>query len=229
MGGTLIATVRDRGPISLWLRQACVAGWTILVLTTCATRTPELPADELLRRLQAGEAVLECSLACLDAWRSNRITALLLDETRHWRELAILVMRIGYMNDLTYYYLGHASEGLGYREAAKTYYRISARLSAAGVACNTENPNFCNGQVFPAAAETRLAELTAPPPPPPSRSSRAHTAQHRLRRPPPRQAKHFAPARAHTTAHASTGTAVKPDATGKAAGPDFAAPPPVRR
>jgi hypothetical protein len=211
-------------------RLGCVAGWILLVLTSCAVRMPEVPVDELLRRLQAGEPMRDCRIACLDAWRANRATALVLNETRRWPELAVLVMQTGYTDDLTYFYLGRAAEGLGYREAAKTYYQISARLSAAGLACIKENPDLCNGQRLPAAAEARLAELTAPPPAPPPK---VQTPQQRPQQQPPatrsRQAKPASMAPARTTGPAPTGAAVAPDASGKATGPDFAAPPPVRR
>ena len=219
-----------RGASSVRGRLGCVAGWIVLVLTGCAVKTPEVPTDELLRRLQAGEPMLDCRLACLDTWRTNRATALVLNETRGWGELAVLVMQTGYTDDLTYFYLGRAAEGLGYREAAKTYYQISARLSAAGLACIKENPDLCNGQSLPAAAEARLAELTAPlPAPPPKAHPHRQQSQRQLPATTSRQAKPASVAPARTTAPAPTGTAVEPDASNKPTGPDFAAPPPVRR
>jgi hypothetical protein len=183
-----------------------------------------VPPDELIRRLQAGEPMLECSLPCRDAWRANRATALVLNEARQWRELAVLVMQIGYTNDLTYYYLGRAAEGLGFWDAAKTYYRTSVRLASAGITCRAEGADYCNGQVFPAAAQTELAELTAPPPIPPKQPPKTHPAQH-PRRPPAKPAPPPAPASTQTTAPSSAGAAVAPEP----ATPDFAAPPPVRR
>ena len=185
---------------------------------------PEVPPEELVRRLQAGEPALECGLPCRDAWRANRATALVLNEGRQWRELAVLVMQIGYMNDLTYYYLGRAAEGLGFWDAANTYYRISVRLTSAGLTCGAESAGYCNGQVFPAAAQTELAELTAPPPTPPKQPSKTHPAEP-PRRPPKKPAPPRASASKQITAPASTGAAVAPQATS----PDFAAPPPVRR
>jgi hypothetical protein len=210
--------------------RGCGAWWILLVLTSCAVRTPEVPIDELLRRLQAGEPMLDCRLACLDAWRAKRVMALVMNETRRWQELAVLVMQTGYTDDLTYFYLGRAAEGLGYPEAAKTYYQISARFSAAGLACIKENPDFCNGQRLPAAAEARLAELTVPPPvPPPKAPARRQPPGHQPSALPSRPAKPASVPPARTTAPAPTGTAVEPDASGRATGPDFAAPPPVRR
>ena len=224
------ATARHRRASSVRVLMACVAGSIVLVLTGCAVRTPEVSIDELMRRLQAGEPMLDCRVACLDAWQANRATALVLNEARRWRELAVLVMQTGYTDDLTYFYLGRAAEGLDYQEAAKTYYRISARLSAAGLACIKENPDLCNGQRLPAAAEARLAELTAPPSvPPPAAHPRRQRPRHQARAAPTRRAKPASAAPARTTAPALTGTAGEPGASGKATGPDFAAPPPVRR
>src|ERR1700730_5164346 len=211
------------------VRLGCVAGWIALVLTSCAVRTPEVPIDEMLRRLQTGEPMLDCRLACLYAWQANRPTALILNETRRWQELAVLVMQTGYTDDLTYFYLGRAAEGLGYRETAKTYYQISARLSAAGLACVKENPDLCNGQRLPTAAEARLAELTAPPPAPPPKAHPRRQPDHQRPATPSRPAQPASVAPAQPTPHPAAGTAVEPDASGKATGPDFAAPPPVRR
>ena len=157
-----------------------------------------IPPDVLLQRLRAGDPLLECNFGCRDEWNVNRTTSLILNESRRWPELAGLVMQIGYVNDLTYYYLGRAAEGLGYRDAAKTYYQISERLTVSGRACSAEGPNFCNGEVFPAAAQARLVDLAAPSPVPSSK-----------------QAKPVAPPSAQNT-------------TPAAAGPDFAAPPPIR-
>ena len=230
MGKEISPTAGYRSASSLVLRLGCVAGCIVLVATSCAVRMPEVTTDEVLRRLQAGEPMIDCRPACIDAWRAKRATALVLNETRNWSELAVLVMQTGYTDDLTYFYLGRAAEGLGYREAAKTYYQISARLSAAGLACIKENPDLCNGQRLPGAAEARLAELTVPPPPPPPKAPPRRQQSHRqLPATTSRQANPVSVAPARTTAPAPTDTAVEPDASSKPTEPDFAAPPPVRR
>ena len=161
--------------------------------------------------------MLECGAPCRDAWRTNRTTALVMNEARQWRDLAILVMQIGYINDLTYYYLGRAAEGLGFGDAAKTYYQTSLRLTSAGITCAADGAEYCNGQIFPAAAAVELAQLTAPPPAPPRRASKTHLAHHQ-RRPPAKLS-------ARRTPPGTIGAANKP----QAASPDFAAPPPIRR
>jgi hypothetical protein len=224
VGATLRARFTIRAALGASPRRACVAAFSALVLTSCVSVPPEVPPEELIRRLQAGEPVPECGFPCRDAWRANRTTALVLNETRQWRELAVLVMQIGYTNDLTYYYLGRAAEGLGFWDAAKTYYRISVRLASAGITCRAEGADYCNGQVFPAAAQTELAELTTPPPTPPKQPSKTHPAQH-SRRPPAKPAPPPGSASTQTTAPATDGAAGAPET----ATPDFAAPPPVRR
>jgi hypothetical protein len=224
VGTTLRTRFRNCASIGALLRRACVAGCSVLVLSSCGTIPPEVPPDELLRRLQAGEPVLECGAPCHDAWRTNRTTALVMNEARQWRDLAILVMQIGYMNDLTYYYLGRAAEGLGFQDAAKTYYQISVRLTSAGITCTADGAEYCNGQVLPAAAAVELAQLTPPPPAPPKPATKTRSAQHQRRHPakPPSPP---ASVSARRTAPATTGAPHKP----QAASPDFAAPPPIRR
>jgi hypothetical protein len=94
-------------------------------------------------------------------------------------ELALLVMQIGYMDDLTYYYLGRAGESLGYMQAAQRYYGIAERISVTQMSCHQNEvnaatnlglpTNFCEGNIFPDAlyphlevVEARLAALSAP-------------------------------------------------------------------
>ena len=168
--------------------------------------------------------MLECGAPCHDAWRTNRSTALVMNEARQWRDLAILVMQIGYINDLTYYYLGRAAEGLGYQDAAKTYYRTSVRLTSAGITCRAEGAEYCNGQVFPAAAAAELAQLTAPPPAPPKPATKTRSAQHQRRHP----AKPPSPPASVSARRAAPATTGSPNKA-QAASPDFAVPPPIRR
>jgi hypothetical protein len=52
-----------------------------------------------------------------------------LDLQESWTPLADRVMQIGYGNDLAYYYLGQAAQGLGYHRAAISYYDTSLALA----------------------------------------------------------------------------------------------------
>ena len=42
---------------------------------------------------------------------------------KQWRDLAVAVLQVGYLGDLSYFMLAEAARGLGLREAAGTYYR----------------------------------------------------------------------------------------------------------
>jgi len=44
-------------------------------------------------------------------------------ETDQWSDLAVRVLTIGYKDNLAWYYLGRAAEGLGHIEAARTYFK----------------------------------------------------------------------------------------------------------
>ena len=79
--------------------------------------------------------MLDCSMTeCGLGWMQNQQKAALLEATGNWQELALFVMRIGFMDDLTYYYLGRAAQQLGYMQAAQRYYRIAERLSVTDMA-----------------------------------------------------------------------------------------------
>ena len=113
-----------------WLRMVCIGVLTVAAMTGCTMKNANVPPDELMRQFQAGQPMLDCSMEeCGLGWMQNRQTAELLEATGRWQELALLVMQIGFMDDLTYYYLGRAAENLGYLQAAQRYYRIAERLS----------------------------------------------------------------------------------------------------
>lgn len=181
-----------------WFRLACIGAAASAALTACTMQNASVPPEQLMSKLQAGEPVLDCQAACILAWGSNRSQAAVLDATGRWQDLALLVMRIGYLTDLSYYYLGRAAENLGYLQPAQKYYRIAERISATDMSChqiqiNTENMantlglnsgsavDVCSGYVFPdvlyphlQVVESRLAALSAPAAP--TRSYRRRVA-----------------------------------------------------
>jgi hypothetical protein len=165
--------------VGTWLRVSCIGLLTSVVFNACTMKNANVPPDELMRQLQAGQPMLDCRNDCLFAWGQNRQQAAALDATGRWQDLALLVMQIGYMNDLTYYYLGRAAENLGYLQAAQRYYRIAERLSVTQMSCHASEVgveqmfgnriNVCDGYAFPDAlyphlevVEARLAALSAP-------------------------------------------------------------------
>jgi hypothetical protein len=69
--------------------------------------------------------------------------------------LAKGVIQVGYSDDLTYYYLGRAAEGLGHLDAARTYYKLSnaSRTKCASII------NNCDGIKLPLQSQERLSNL----------------------------------------------------------------------
>jgi len=138
--------------------------WRALVALACMsvagcveqarTRTPA----ESLALLRAGEPVLTCREPCLAEWRGVQPQAAQLDAGARWQELALLLMRVGYEDDLSLYYLGRAAEGFGYRAAAIGYYRRSGQLSGTSISCQHLSL-MCGGVALPRAAAVRLATI----------------------------------------------------------------------
>jgi hypothetical protein len=208
-------------------------------VTSCTIKNANVPPDELMRQLQAGQPMLDCRLDCSGVWGANRRKAVLLETTGRWQELALLVMTIGYMDDLTYYYLGRAAENLGYWQAAQRYYRTAERLSVTRMACRSETFNECDGNVFPDAlyphlevVEARLAAPSASPV-----ESTVPTRTRRLVRRPSSQTPTAASAPTSSKPAPSGFVEPTPTATPSASGfvepapssSDPFAPPPVRR
>jgi hypothetical protein len=74
--------------------------------------------------------------------------------------LAVLVVQIGYDEDLAWFYLGRAAEGLGSDKAALKYYKISAALATRRVRnCDRLPFNTCDGHKLPQEANDSIAAL----------------------------------------------------------------------
>lgn len=71
------------------------------------------------------KAVLECSgIMCGGRWGANRTDARYFYNNELWPELAAVVLKAGIPLDQTYFYLGRAAEGMGFLEAASSYYAL---------------------------------------------------------------------------------------------------------
>jgi hypothetical protein len=145
-----------------------LAGLACLVPGGCAERlgsaTPATPAESLAL-MQTGRPVLNCREACLAEWQRAQPQAAQLEAGGRAEELALLVLRIGYQDDLSLYYLGRAAEDMGYRAAAASYYRQSMQLSGTSISCGYLSRQ-CGGLALPQTASLRLAavERTVNPP-----------------------------------------------------------------
>src|SRR5579862_3727183 len=133
-----------------------LAAWACLALVGCAERVDTVRQAEALAQLRAGRPLLSCHDPCLAAWRGAQPQAAQLDAGARWQDLALLLTRIGYQDDLSLYYLGRAAEGLGSREAAVNYYRQSRRLSGTSSSCQSLS-RLCGGVALPRAAALRMA------------------------------------------------------------------------
>jgi hypothetical protein len=234
-----------------WPRHAWISALALSAATGCTLKNVNIPPDQLMRQVQAGQPILDCRTECSEAWGQNRQQIRILDATGRWQDLAVLVAQIGYMNDLSYYYLGHAAENLGYWQAAQRYYRIAERLSVGPMSCHQGEvdlqaglsiaADLCDGYSFPdvlyphlEVVEARLAAL--------STSAAAAPGQTRTRRVARRQvpqasASHSAAASDQTATPASATAAspatspgfVEPAPSAASSSPDFFEPPPVRR
>src|SRR5438067_750828 len=91
-----------------------LAGLACVTLAGCAGR-PAVTPTEAMAQFQTGQPVLSCREPCLAEWQRAQPQAAQLDAGRQFHDLALLVMRIGYQDDLSLYYLGRAAEGMGYR------------------------------------------------------------------------------------------------------------------
>jgi hypothetical protein len=116
-----------------------------------------LSSGELTEAFKNGDARLQCETECWGKHGEMLRHLKMLHDYEVWNKLAVVVLRVGYHEDLTYYYLGRAAEGLGYYHAAEIYYR---RSNSSHRKCAQYFPTSCDGFVFPRDADSRLAIVT---------------------------------------------------------------------
>jgi hypothetical protein len=108
----------------------------------------------------AGRIRLECQVSCSYAWASNYPRMYEAYTAQQWTLLASEVMRVGQGNDISYFFLGRAAEGLGKSEAAKNYYVLGR---ATPYRCNSPINN-CKEIDVPTLTAQRLSALKAQTP-----------------------------------------------------------------
>ena len=140
-----------------WLWGALV-GVGCMALVGCAPRYAAVTPSEADALLRTGQPLLSCREPCLADWQRAAPQAAQLDAGGRWRELAVLVLHVGYEDDLSVYYLGRAAEGIGYPGAAASYYRQSMQLSGTAISCRSLS-HWCGTVILPRAAALRLAAI----------------------------------------------------------------------
>ena len=112
---------------------------------------------EALRAFRAGEATMQCgrSLECAVYWSEARPIANRLVLAERWDDVADVVLRAGYEQDLTWFYLALAAEGVGQPQAAKVYYDNAIRraMYGSGQSCVSAGMSNCDGVRLPEDAQ----------------------------------------------------------------------------
>ena len=125
---------------------------------------------------KTGNVVLPMGTLEAAEWTINREAAYNLLAASRWRELADLIQRKGINNDLNWYYLGRAAEGVGESELARKYYERSVEKTNSDKyshRCKGKVISTCDGFDFPDVAQTRLASLQAAAPVEPAKPGEA--------------------------------------------------------
>src|SRR5947208_8719733 len=78
---------------------------------------------EPFERFKSGKAVFDCRAACDFTYTSKKSDWKTLHANQRWRDLAVSVMQVGYLGDLSYFMLAEAAKGLGFSETSKIYYQ----------------------------------------------------------------------------------------------------------
>jgi hypothetical protein len=117
-------------------------------------------ANDKYSEFTKGEVFFDCEISCSVeyAWKSSHLKFLY--ESQAWNKLSEEILHIGMLEDESYFYLGKAAEGLGYIDAAKSYYLRSIAATNADMSCGGEGwENLCEGFEFPKDAQVALSQL----------------------------------------------------------------------
>jgi len=108
-------------------------------------------------KFRLGDVVFQCTYECALNYTLQKGQWKRLYDRQSWRDLAVSVVRVGYLNDLSYFFLAEAAKGLGNPEAAKKYYARAIEAKKAEKTC-AGMFNTCDGFDIPKLAESALAE-----------------------------------------------------------------------
>ena len=114
-----------------------------------------IASNPKLRDVLSGTVRFDCVLSCSFKFGYNRNILKNHHDNKNWTLLAEKIQELKFQSDLSYFYLGKAAEGLGFYEAAQTYYNLALY-----------DPNKCNGLFnvcdgfnFPDEIHTRVAGI----------------------------------------------------------------------
>jgi predicted Zn-dependent protease len=114
------------------------------------------PAANPMERFRQGEAYLDCG-NCRAQFEARLGELDQLYRNRKWEDLARAVLTVGQAEDLSWYYLGAAAEGLGEPLAARRYYQLAVQLAQHQGLCATTRERC--GVRLPEQAQQALRRL----------------------------------------------------------------------
>lgn len=130
---------------------------TFIALAGCATGGIAVNSPDFQNKFASGGIRLTCKLECAGTVGAARQKMRGLYNNRLWQDLAKEVARVGYDSDQQYFYLGASAAGLGYRNAARTYFALA---NASPQKCGGST-NVCDGFSFPADINSWQAQLNS--------------------------------------------------------------------
>ncbi|HEX5476220.1 MAG TPA: M48 family metallopeptidase [Burkholderiales bacterium] len=109
---------------------------------------------EPFERFRNGEARFDCRVPCALAYARGKGNWRKLHAGHRWRDLAVSVMQVGYLSDLSYFMLAESARSMGLRDASLVYYR---RAAQAGKQYGCGDPaGGCEGFDVPKLAASAL-------------------------------------------------------------------------
>jgi Zn-dependent protease with chaperone function len=113
--------------------------------------------SEEFEKFKKGEVILTCTMECGLGYTMQKSKWKQMHEKQSWRDLAVAVVKNGYLNDLTYFLLGEAAKGLGLPDAARAYYSRALEAQKAGKTCGGVF-NTCEGFDIPQLAAAAISK-----------------------------------------------------------------------
>jgi hypothetical protein len=99
---------------------------------------------EPFERFKSGTAVFDCRAECALRYGTRKSDWKRLHAKQQWRDLAVSVMQVGYLSDLSYFMLAEAAQGLGLKDASAAYYKRAVEAGSK-YGCSAEAGFDCEG------------------------------------------------------------------------------------
>ncbi|MEI6557129.1 MAG: hypothetical protein WCO00_01885 [Rhodospirillaceae bacterium] len=141
-------------------------GIGLLALAGCANQyefRTEAERVAVMDSFKNGKAILNCGVNCIVSWALVRGHAAQLYSQKNWQPLAEDVLKVGVSEDIAWFWLGAAAQGLRHYDAANHYYRIAGSIAATHppgtLRCAESGTDTCYGINLLREIPVRLAAL----------------------------------------------------------------------